>query len=306
VYKLGNWLKSDWALRLLALVLACYFWYIQDKPVTEVITRPVKAINMPGQLVLVSQLPPVDITITGLQRDINKAIERGLEAVVNLGELPGPGKRNLPVQFHSPAQGVRVVSMEPQELIVETDRKSELTFRIQAQTRKKPASGFEVKSIEPQPAFATVTGASRYVEKVSSLVAFVDIQGKSQGMLVNESLVALDAKGAPVLEVEISPSMVQLDVELAPIAIIKAEIVPRFTGGLPAGFKRGEPQPEPSTVSLAFSDGRNLTQYKLFTEQINLNERQATFTEQVKLVLPQGVVYKSADSVRVTVPVIRD
>lgn len=306
MYKLGNWLKSDWALRLLALVLACYFWYIQDKPVTEVITRPVKAINMPGQLVLVSQLPPVDITITGLQRDITKAIERGLEAVVNLSNLPGPGKRNLTVQIHDTAQGVKIGSMEPQEVIVEVDKKAEQTFRIKALTKNTPAPGYEVKSVELQPAFATITGASRYVEQVASLVAYVDVTGRSQNMLANETLVALDAAGNPVPEIEISPSMAQFDMELAPISMIKAEIVPRFTGRLLAGHKRGEPLVDPATVSLAFSDGRKLTQYKIYTERISLNERHATFTEQVKLVLPQGVIFKSAESVKVTVPVTKD
>ena len=196
--------------------------------------------------------------------------------------------------------------MEPQEVIVEVDKKAEQTFRIKALTKNTPAPGYEVKSVELQPAFATITGASRYVEQVASLVAYVDVTGRNQNMLANETLVALDAAGNPVPEIEISPSMAQFDMELAPISIIKAEIVPRFTGRLPAGHKHGEPLVDPATVNLAFSDGRKLTQYKIYTERISLDERQATFTEQVKLVLPQGVIFKSAESVKVMVPVTKD
>ncbi len=299
-----NWLKKDWHLRLIALVLAIYFWHLQDKPATVTYAFPVSPTNLSSKLALVSDLPKVEVTLNGLQRDLAKVNQGSIRVLLDMSVVRVPGKQRVPVEVEGAPQGVRVVKYEPTEVIVDVDRKLERTLRVQAKLKGECAAGYGVKRLEIQPVAATVKGAERFVSQVRSLGAVVDITGLKDDLISSETLQAFDADEKPLNQLDISPPMAQFVIEIAPKAPFQAKVKVRTTGHPAKGLKLKSIKVTPEQVTVAFKDARTRKNYVIYTEPLELDDKSASFTQEVQLKLPERLAYINKDTVRVEVELV--
>ncbi|RMG86974.1 MAG: YbbR-like domain-containing protein, partial [Candidatus Dadabacteria bacterium] len=159
------WLTENWGLKLLSLGFAVLLWmFVVGEKRSEVsLTVPLELTGIPTDRVIVSPVPEaIRVRINGPRTLLAAMDPAKLRVSLSLdGVQPGissfeilPSRLNLP-------RGVDVTYISPSVITVDVDRRVEKAVRVKPRLRGTPAEGFEVVSLEADPAQVRVSGAER-------------------------------------------------------------------------------------------------------------------------------------------------
>ncbi|GAB4251083.1 CdaR family protein [Deferrisoma sp.] len=181
------WLTENWGLKLLSLGFAVLLWmFVVGEKRSEVsLTVPLELTGIPSDRVVVSPVPEaIRVRVNG-PRTLLAAIDPAkLRVSLDLeGVQPGissfeilPSRLNLP-------RGVDVTYISPSVITVDVDRRVEKTVRVKPRLRGSPAEGFEVVSVEAEPAEVRVSGAERALRALTEVPTEpVDVAGATGGL----------------------------------------------------------------------------------------------------------------------------
>lgn len=173
---------KDWVLRLLALFFAIFLWYFvvgEDKVDTHLLV-PVELVNLPRDLVIANQFKQqLEVTITGPRGLIDGLRRQHISRTINLAEArPGTmAIRNDPESIPFP-RGIEVLRVQPAHTTLLIDRLKEKQLPVQAETRGEPAAGFELESLQLEPATITINGPEALLSRINLLRTMpIDISG---------------------------------------------------------------------------------------------------------------------------------
>ncbi|WP_025323136.1 CdaR family protein [Deferrisoma camini] len=197
------WFTENWGLKLVSLGFAILLWmFVVGEKRSEIsLTVPLELTGMPADRVIVSPVPEaIRIRVNG-PRTLLAAIDPDkLRVTLNLdGIQPGisafeilPSRLNLP-------RGVDVTYISPSVVTLEADRKVEKVLRVKPRIRGAPAEGFEVASVEVEPAEVRVQGAERALRDRKEIPTEpVDITGATGGVVQPVGLALPDPTVRPV------------------------------------------------------------------------------------------------------------
>lgn len=299
-------LQRDGVVRLLSLLLAVILWVqITDMRSADVTRRivavPLQVEGIGPDLVLQApqSLPPVDVTLQGPARDVERVQPGDLFAFLNLAGL-GPG------QMHSVRVQVRGVppsvsyTVEPNVVSVFLEQRVSRTAPLTL-ARPEIVRGDEKFVLRLQQETVRLNGLRPDVDRVARVEAAVDPRSLEGEGSREAAVVALDASGAEVRGVTVVPARVPVEVSVVRLPPARdVPVHPRFVGSLPDGYTFSV-SVSPATVKVRGPRERQAAWQEVATEPINLNGQTRPFAVQVGLILPQGAESMDYRSATVTV-----
>lgn len=237
--------------------------------------------------VIVTNNRNVIVTVRARQSVINVLTDEDVTVIADLtGQGPGTHTINLRVNV---ARTASAADTQPAQLAVTLEEILRQLKDVTLVTAADPPTGFEVDQVTFDPAQVRVEGVATRVRDVVSVEARLDLSERRESFDEAVELVPVNANGTRVAGVEVTQAVT------ASVIISEREderqivIVPDFdfTSG-PDGYNAIPGDYSPQTITVR-GERVNELPNPLETETIDLSGRTETFTEQVRVVLPEDL-----------------
>ncbi|MGO9620474.1 MAG: YbbR-like domain-containing protein [Desulfobaccales bacterium] len=173
---LKNWLAHfghNKGLKLLSLLLALALWFaVSGQERTESsLHMALEFANLPAQMAIIGEVPSeLQVRIIGPQSIVNELSQSRLTQTIDLANYKsGPHTFYLgPSNFSFP-QGVMVIRIQPNPLIIDLSPTISITLPIKPVLAGNPPEGYELKSIVTKPEQVTVSGPEKELQDLKFL-----------------------------------------------------------------------------------------------------------------------------------------
>jgi len=284
--------RTQWIRFGVSLALAILFWgwvtELQDPLTEKTITGvPIAVGELPGSLLVVSNLPNATITIEGAQSQVRPISQSDVSVTADLSVVNGPGDYQIPLSANVP--NGNDYAIEPGEVSIQVDERVSKNFPLTPLYTNTSDQTRTVGDIVPDPSQVTVSGPASAVERVAEVILPVTVDRQTESFEDNYMPFAVDSDGQRVSEVEILPEAIltQVEVQTQGKAV---SVIPVVTGVPAEGFSVQQRRALPDTIIV---DGpAELIDDLLFvnTEPVDVTEANQSISTRVGLAdLPQGV-----------------
>lgn len=237
-------IKRNLGYKVISLLLAIMLWLVvsiqgtgQGVSDAQTLTISLLAKNLPANLVLLSKLPPVRVSMKGNNPSFNV---NELYAYVDLSGGT-PGEHSYPVKIDPPA-GINILDMQPNIISLQTDTVQEKMLPVQVSLTGNPAEGFTVGTPVLKPSAVNVRGPGAILANMDKVVVEVGVTGANDTFQVTRPVLFRDKSGKPIFgpdpDVQIlnaSPNTVDVIVPIQPQGLASKTIPLKVTSkGSPA------------------------------------------------------------------------
>ncbi len=185
-------LNNKTLLKILSVLIALGMWVMVVSAQEEVreMTVPVKLVNVPDNLVAISDYTNVSISIKGASRLLQELKNSDVLLNIDVSLFPeGQSlRRILPSDFKTPLR-MEVVDVKPGSLKITVDKVASKEVRILPSVIGDVNPGYKVESITLKPNVATITGAENvlsHLENISTMQ--INLSNKSENFVLNVSM----------------------------------------------------------------------------------------------------------------------
>jgi len=288
---------NNWRLKLVAIFIASSTWGVVAYAGNPVITRAFPRVAIqPGPLpnnnwAMVSQLPPIAVTVSGLQQGVGAYDPKNLRPLVDLSQAR-LGLNQLKVQVDSGDAAVTITRVVPDQVTVILDEKDVVTKKVDVRPRNSAniCCAAQISNITANPETIKLSGPkteARTTIKQEQVAVRID---------------GVTTHSLPLLVVE--PAVVAVTV---PITVahkpIQAIVVVAAQGQVAAGYELGPASVNPSIVTLEGDPNIVGPIISVDTEVINLNGATGDIVRTVSLRPPAGVTVVGVSTVTVRIRV---
>lgn len=294
---------SDISIRISAVIIAIILWSLVMGDVNPDIERlyrdvtvnytNVSALDRQGLVIMEPQDVSVNVRVSGSRSDLDNFDESNISAQVDLsGYSEGQVRASLTVGVSGYSSSVQVVDFEPREVLFTLDRMVRREFPVNVVTSGELDDSYLLGDIDASDYNISVRGPSTWVNEVRQVIAHVDLDGRTRTSNTNITVSVVDVDGNEVRGIEKEPNMISLQ-----IPILRTQSVPielQTVGELPENFSINNLQIKPSQVTLV-GDSRVLAIEKIQTEEIDVNLFLESSSQEVDLILPEGVELLNPD-----------
>lgn len=205
-----------WRPKLASLVAAVLVWlFATSTSVTTTqrnLTLPLVVEGVSEDQVAVGLPTHVEVAVSGPAPRVDRLRPDMLRATLDLTDALGAFERSITVQ---PPPEIRVLEVIPADVIGFLESVTSRQIPVSAAiTGPLPDNLLVSPTVEPVS--VTLTGRGLVLDRVASVLAVTDVVGG------DALLVALDAAGAPVSELSISPDTAQVTVQVRGALVTKA------------------------------------------------------------------------------------
>ena len=228
-----------------------------------------------------------------------------IRALIDLSGLD-EGSYQIPVQVQLDARPVEIISFNPGSVQVTLEEFSSKSMPTRLILRGEVATGFQATSPLVSPASITVSGPRSLVNKVNEVRASLDLNRTSQDIERTLTLVAVDAEGTEVKNVEITPREVQAKVSVVQRGGYRNVVIKVVASGqVSSGYRVTNISVFPPTITVFSYDPSLVDELPGFVETTALDLTGATEDMDVRLSLslPPGVAVVGDQTVAVQVGV---
>src|SRR5579859_4076399 len=292
-----------------SIALATVVWYVAwsgENPVEQrrFADRIPVQIQVDDGMIVVSPDPTTSVVTIRAPLSVWDVLQPDdISVVVDLTKKqPGTYTGAALVGMLSNARRGSVVDIQPSQLTIQIARRTEQLVNVNVIKLTEPPPGF-MASFTASDATAKVIGPEDVVKTVVAAQARIDLQDQQSAFSHLVKLIPVDADGKTVNNVQLNPSEITLNVNIQPRPdVTELSVVPQLMGDLPTGYFRRSYSWDPKTVAVrgdhAIVDALNGV---VSTDPIDLTGKIASFSQLVKLALPNGVTLP--DPVEITVSV---
>lgn len=299
-------------IQIVCVLLSFGLWvYINatENPIGQKIIKnvPVEIVNTsaltsdglaiaPGQNLMVS------LNIKGPSEKIFNSTASDYKVILQLDNTQlTAGSNWLTAQVVSSPNGITVTNqLIKVNLKLEPIIKKE--FPVQSALTINTASGIYVNNTTLSPSTVTVEGASSAVDSVSKIIAVQTVNDLSKDTDIAANLVALNAKGQKVTDVNIYPGTVNANITVNNGKVVPVNVVTE--GNLPKGVTLKSITPTIQTVEVLGDSSAIANISSINTEPIDLSKINSNETVNLNLVVPQSVkILNNVNNVKVEVAV---
>jgi YbbR domain-containing protein len=205
---------------LLALALAVAVWIsavtAQD-PTEQRIYPGFVSIEVVGQdpgLLMMGDLPSqLTLTLNAPQSVWSRLSNQpqAIRALIDLSGL-GAGSFDVPVQVQVDERPAEIVSYSPGSVLVTLESFASKEIAVRLIQNGDVATGYQAESPIWEPGTVTVSGPESVVNQVNEVRASLDLNRTSQDIQRVLNLTAVNAQGAEIRNVDISPKEVQASI----------------------------------------------------------------------------------------------
>jgi YbbR domain-containing protein len=299
-------LRNNLSLKLLSLAMAFVIWgtvHNQANPLeTRSLSVRVAPLKVPADLAVVSIDPTqVTVTLAGRSSSFHDLEFSTFKLAVDLtnGQV---GSQTLPLQPSNLPKGLEVRRLARNTARVELDTVVVVNRPVFVETRGHAADGFAAQGWQVRPNEVEVSGPSSVVQRVSRVVAELDISGRTATFESQVTLVARDASNLQVAEVALKPPHVEVTVPIRQVNSRTVSLVP-VLGNPPAGYEVASVSVTPTVVTLTGNAEALGGVESVSTATVDISQLTGRNTFSVSLQVPAGLSVLGSRSARVTVAV---
>jgi YbbR domain-containing protein len=307
-----NFLSRNWPLKLGAILLATVLYsglVLGQNVRTWTGKVPVDPIRPPAGATLINELDPVTTIRYRAPLEVGVLSPDSFRATVDLSRIEaeaGGPQVTVPVTLIAVDPGVQIVDFQPREIAVQLDPVQDREMPISVVLGSKPDS-ISIGPPQLDPSTVTVRGASSRVTSISAVQARVSFDASALNVDRDIDLVAVDANGNEVPNVQLDPQRVHVRIAVAQeLATRTLPIVPHLTGAPAPGYRITSVSVDPLVVTVSGEAATVSQLQNAPTSDIDITGRTSDLEAEVGFNLPSGVSITGADRVRVRLTISED
>lgn len=307
-----RWLFRNLSALALALVLAIAVWLsaVTGADPDEVRTYP-RAIPLevfgraPG-LVIIGQVPAdINLTLRAPRSVWDKltAADDPILAVIDLSGLSA-GEHTIEVKVQPQVRPIQIISVSPQTVTLELQTLATKTLPINLAIRGEVAVGFKAGTAEMSATEVTLSGPAPLMTQVKRVQVDLSISGLRQDAQTTLPVHVLDASGAAIDGLTISPENVQVRVPIIQQGGYRDIAVKVLVHGLvSSGYRLTNISVFPPIITVYSKEPDLVEALPGFveTEPLNLDSASDDIETHLSLHLPEGISLVGDQTVQVRV-----
>lgn len=300
-------LERNFSLKVLSVCLAMLLWLqataISGPALPQTVRDvPVQYRNLASGLVMLSGPASVNIVVRGRSDVVRHLTRDSFTAYVDLRGA-GLGRGSFAVNVDGP-DNVMIGQVTPPDVPVDIDAWDNRQVPVAIYTLGSPGVDHAMRDHQTRPTDLYVEGPRSAVQIVSHVVAKVDISGATQPIVRTVVVRPVNAEGAEVQGVTVTPSTVDVQVSIVRLPPARQVAVRANLQGTPAaGYIQGEVLVQPEEVRMWAQSAVGDTVRYLWTHPIDIDGVTETIKRDVLLLVPEGVDKVEPVLVQVTVPI---
>ena len=213
--RLYNWIRHNWQLKLVSLVLAIFLWLyvttIQTPQITKVFMVPTHYYGLENSLLVGEGTKYVSIYLKGPQKIIKRITPEDLNVFLNLSKISTPGKYSIPIDVSVPS-GLNLIKIKPKKMEVHILKAVVRFFLLTPTFLDKKVESYK---IEFTPNLIKVKGRKEDIERIKYVTIFLtdDIfkkyKGKTQFLKIMK-VYAITREGEIPHNITLEPNIVEV------------------------------------------------------------------------------------------------
>lgn len=238
----------------LAFVLAALLWiYVLDQENPAIRTTftniPITLHGLGPNLNSANDLGTATV-IVHAPGDVSSRLQAGnFQATIDLSGR-GAGTYRLPVVV-VPPPGVTDASVEPAMVSVQIEEMAERRLPVLVRTQGRPGLGYRIQTQQVRPTEVLVRGRRDSVERIDSLVADIDVEGKQGTQTGDVRPKAVDFAGREISDLDFNPAYVNVTIAIQQLLGYKTLPVRVPVEGAPApGYRVTDITIQPTTLTV--------------------------------------------------------
>lgn len=295
-----RWFSKNLSSLLLALVLAIAVWVsavtASDPNEERFLTRPVE-IKLTGKAPELKLMKTSNTSVRLKLKAPQSLWERLdsdaslISAWVDLSNL-GAGEHTVPVQIQIDLSPVRLVSQEPLQITLSLEPVLSEMRPISLLITGKPPLGYQTADPQLSATEVLLSGPESLVSQVVQIQARLDIEGATDNLTQQVTLVALDAADQQVSGLTLSPAAITVAQPISLLGGYRNVIVRVITqGNVASGYRLTNYFASPSSI-IVFSSNPALVDALpgyVETTPLDLTDADDDFEALLELDLPSGI-----------------
>ncbi len=284
---------------LLSLLLALIVWAgatsAENPSVTQAFRQPlaIQVRNQPVSTVMVSRLDTtVQVRLNAPQDTWNILSSSDIEAYIDLSQAPIGEDVQLPVMVQIKRSGVRLIERTPALTTVRLERLASKIVPVRANVIDTAPLGYVTRNPVANPEQVEVSGPEPAVQRVAYVGVDIWLRGTTETIDRDLAPSPLTEESLPVTGVTVTPTMVNVRVEMAQRANWEPSVPVRvnLVGEVAALYSVSNITVTPSRVTLlGLPDSLQQIEGYINTEPIDISDATDSVSRRVNLQLPPGV-----------------
>ncbi|MBI3361628.1 MAG: hypothetical protein HY023_11030 [Chloroflexi bacterium] len=307
-----RWLWRNLSSMFLALALAILIWVVavnEENPTEEKVFVQAIPIDIVGQPTSMIRLGPAataaSVTVRAPRATWSKLTAEEIHVVADLGGLRA-GAHDVPLNVTIDEPLARFVAVSPRVVRLTLEESSSRSIKIRVTTSGEVPVGYQARAPKLSSNEALVSGPASLVDRVSELVARVNIAGARGGVDVEAPLEPVDADGKAVEGVTLDPLTTKVSVPVEQLGGYRDEAVKVVVSGQVApGYRLTNITVAPPVVTVFAADQNVFTRLPGFveTEPLSIDNASDDIAVRVALKLGPGISLVGEQSVLVQVSI---
>jgi YbbR domain-containing protein len=307
-------LLANGATLLLALLLAVIIWATAvratDPITTSLLPIDVQIINVRPDAALVSQsINTIFIAFEGPESTVNELTSADFTAIIDLADVP-LGQHELPIGVrYDENLLIQITSQRPETAVIRLERVEEVITReipVVVDVVGNVARGHRRDSPLIEPETIQITGPQSRVNQLAEARIIISLDNARQTVEITRRPLFYDIQGlvVGVGSLTLSADFVNVTIPIRELAGFAEKPIAAEWTGLPAeGYRLLNVTVQPNSVLVTGPPVLLESLRALRTEPVDISGLTQSFSQQVPLVLPEGVLLDEIQPVIVFVEI---
>ncbi len=300
-------IKGDRALKIFSVVIAISLWFYVVQVQNPDITRTVKdvpvvftkksALEEKNLIVLNDNEYTIDVEIRGPRQNAMAVDKKNLTVLADVSSIESTGAHTVITSIVAPYANLDILGKKPSVLSVQVDDLISKGIPVTVQPQGTPKESYVVGELVAKPETIIVRGPKTIMDGVQSVVANVDVSGKSADTVGVESFVVLGSNQKEIQSQLLSFSVPEVEVhaQILKSKPVKLELVfDDHAASMMSDYVLDENSVK--TIKIAGVQALVDTMQSVKTETITRSDMGENGDLTIKLDLPQGVRSLDGDS----------
>lgn len=305
-----RWLRKNTSTFLLAFTFAFIVWVsaiISTDP-NEVQVYPrllnISLVGLDSQLTVVDDFSTQARVTLRAPKSIWTKLNSNPDLIKVWVDLAGleAGSHTLPVKVQVGANPNQVTKVEPEEVNLTLEQLITKTFPVEMLINGEPALGYSKGSVTTSPQEVKISGRISQVNKVTKVLARLDVAGVSETVRKTVTVEAIGVNGETISDIEIIPASILASQQISLLGGYRNVVVKVITNGdVASGYWITNISVSPPNVTVFSSDPQLVNELPGYveTEPVDLSGLSDDVDIRATLNLPQDVTLAGEESVLV-------
>ncbi len=166
---------SNLRLKILALVIAVFLWFVAHLSGSAHVERPfdvpVVLTGVPAGLIASSRsADKVNVTVSGPRSVLRKIAVEKLEYVIDASKMqPGEARFDVDLSQLEMPRGTRIIGRAPSQISIQFEKRKNKIVPVQVEQTGTLAPGLHLAKVEVVPPYVEITGPEREVTRMTSI-----------------------------------------------------------------------------------------------------------------------------------------